>query len=386
MDHARRIKDYFATRTKNQNGVLQDVMAVPDKNHAILVGDNDYLNLVHHREVLLKQANDIIASAFNNDTDNIRSSVFLSEHDPHTALEKDLSTWYGKNCYIAQSGYAANVGVMHAVCETGMHVYVDQCLHASFYDGLAARGVKVHFFKSNNVVDLEAKVKKYGPGLIVVESVYSTSGAFAPLEAIVSIKKEHKCILVVDESHSFGLYGREGLGLLHKHNLVKDVEYVTASLAKAYATRAGIVFANDSLFIKEHSYPFIFSSGLVQNDIVRLRAIWDVIKAADDRRSRLIKVATYMRTEMNKVVRVVDGMKNVPCGIVSIHLKNEEQLAALHRFLSARGILAAPFVAPATSPELPVLRFTVHCDVSERDVQIVTQAVGEWHSRRGSKL
>ncbi|KAL4952803.1 pyridoxal phosphate-dependent transferase, partial [Aspergillus filifer] len=367
MDHSRRIKDYFASRTKNQNGVLQDVMAVPDKNHAILVGDNDYLNLVHHREVLLKQANDIITSAFNNDTDNIRSSVFLSEHDPHTALEKDLSTWYGKNCYIAQSGYAANVGVMHAVCETGIHVYVDQFLHASFYDGLSACGAKVHFFKSNNVVDLEAKLKKYGPGLIV-------------------IKKEHKCILVVDESHSFGLYGKQGLGLLHKHNLVADVEYVTASLAKAYATRAGIVFANDALFVKEHSYPFIFSSGLVQNDIVRLRAIWDVIKAADDRRSRLIKVAIYMRTEMNKVARVVDGMKNVPCGIVSIHLENEEQLAALHRFLSARGILAAPFVAPATSPELPVLRFTVHGDISERDVQIVTKAVGEWHSRVGSKL
>ncbi|KAL4942754.1 hypothetical protein BDV06DRAFT_235198 [Aspergillus oleicola] len=331
MDHSKRIKDYFRTRTKHQNGVLKDVMSVPDKNHTVLVGDNDYLNLVHHREVLLKQVNDIITSAFTNDTDNIRSSVFLSEHDPHTALGKDLATWYGKDCYIT------------------------------------------HF------TDLESNIKKYGPGLILVESIYSTSGAFAPLEAIVKVKKENNCILVVDESHSFGLYGHQGLGLLHDKNLVNDVEYVSASLAKAYATRAGIVFANDALYVKEHSYPFIFSSGLVQNDIVRLRAIWEVIKAADDRRERLTSIATLMRTEMNKVASVVDGLKNTPCSIVSIHLKNEEQLADLHRFLSARGILAAPFVAPATSPELPVLRFTVHCDVSEKDVRVVTEVVGEWN-------
>ncbi|KAL4929684.1 pyridoxal phosphate-dependent transferase [Aspergillus undulatus] len=381
MDYSRRVKEYFETRTRGGNGALRDIMTVTEKNHTILVGDNDYLNLVHHREVLLKQANDLIHSTFTDNTDNIRSSVFLSEHDPQTSLEKDLTTWYGKDCYLAQSGYAANVGVIHALCTPGMHVYVDQRLHASFYDGLAARRVKVHFFKPNNVADLESKIKKFGPGLILVESVYSISGAFAPLQDIVAVKKAHNCLLVVDESHSFGLYGKQGLGLLHVKNLVSDVEVVTASLAKAYATRAGIVFATDALYIKEHSYPFIFSSGLVQNDIVRLRALWEVIKRADDRRERLINISTLMRTEMVKVASVVDGLKNVPCAIVSIHCKHDEQLADLHKFLSKRGILAAPFIAPATPRRLPVLRFTVHCDVSPKDVYAVVRALGEWHAR-----
>ncbi|KAL4918474.1 pyridoxal phosphate-dependent transferase [Aspergillus aurantiobrunneus] len=316
MDHSKRIKRYFETRTKGQNGVLKDIMATSNQDHAILVGDNDYLNLVHHKDVLTKQAEDFINSTYNEATDNIRSSVFLSDFDPHTALEADLGRWYGKDCYLAQSGYAANVGVMHAVCTPDMHVYVDQMLHMSFYDGLAARGVKIHFFKPNSAPDLESKIKKHGPGLIIVESIYSTSGAFAPLEEIVRIKKSHGCLLAVDESHSFGLFGPQGLGLLHTKNLVHEVEYITASLAKAYATRAGIVFSTNASYVKEHSYPFIFSSGLVQNDIVRIRAIWEVIKAADDRRERLIKVSTFFRQEMNKVCRVVGGLENTPCAIV----------------------------------------------------------------------
>ncbi|KAL2818230.1 pyridoxal phosphate-dependent transferase [Aspergillus cavernicola] len=374
--HSSRIKKHFETRTKGQSGVLKDILATSNNNHTILLGDNDYLNLVRHKDVVTKQAKDLVSSTLSRDT--AKSSVFLSEFDLHTALEKDLTTWYGKGCYLAQSGYAANVGVMHAICTPGMHVYVDQFLHMSFYDGLAARQVKVHPFKPNNTIDLENKITKYGPGLILIESIYSTSGAFGPLEEIIRIKKSHNCLLVVDESHSFGLFGPQGLGFLHVRNLVPNTDYITASLAKAYATRAGIVFTNNAVYVKENSYPFIFSSGLVQNGIIRIRAMWEVIKASEDRRIRLINISTFFRQEMNKVTHVVGGMKDTPCAI----------MASLHRFFSERGILAAPFSAPATPLESPVLRFTVHCDVSARDVVVVTRAVEEWmlSVARGAKL
>lgn len=384
-DHNKRISDYFKTRTKGQNGLWKDIMMTFNKDHSIILGDNDYLNLAHHKDVLTKQADDLIKSTSSDATDNIRSSAFLSEFDPHTALEKDLTAWFGKDCYLAQSGYAANVGVMHAVCHPGMHVYADQLLHMSFYDGLASRGVKLHFFKHNNPTSLESQIKKHGPGFILVESIYSTTGSFAPLEAIVAIKKRHNCILLVDESHSLGLFGTQGLGILHSLNLAPDADYVTASLAKAYATRAGIVFSSNALYVRERSYPFIFSSGLVQNDVVRIRAIWEVIKAADARRSRLSNISTFFRREMDKVAPVAGGLQHAPCAIVSVHMENEDKLAELHRFLSDRGVLAAPFLAPATSPDAPLLRFSLHCDIGVEDVRRVIGAVGEWYCRDAAK-
>lgn len=89
---------------------------------------------------------------------------------------------------------------------------------------------------------------------------------------------------------------------------------------------------------------------------------------------------------MDKVAPVAGGLKHTPCAIVSVHMENEDNLAELHRFLSDRGVLAAPFLAPATSPDAPLLRFSLHCDIGVEEVRKVVGAVGEWYSRRKSKL
>ncbi|KAH1593639.1 hypothetical protein KXX44_008032 [Aspergillus fumigatus] len=238
-DLRERIHIYFETRTKEKGGVIRDYIATPSMQHSIFLCDNDYLNLINHRDVIQCQVDDLESSVGRG---VVKSSFFLSDEDPHSWLEKDMGDWFGKECYLAQSGYAANVGLMHAICRPGVNAYVDQFLHMSFYDGLAARHVNVHSNKHNDFAQLEANIRKHGPGVIIVESLYSISGALAPLEQIVRIKKQYACVLVIDESHSFGVLGSKGF--VHMMGLQDDVDFVTASLAKAYATRAGIIFAS----------------------------------------------------------------------------------------------------------------------------------------------
>ena len=54
-------------------------------------------------------------------------------------------------------------------------------------------------------------------------------------------------MLIVDESHSLGLYGEQGCGLVNELGIRDQVQIVTASLAKAFAGRAGIIFASHEL-------------------------------------------------------------------------------------------------------------------------------------------
>ncbi|EPS45330.1 hypothetical protein H072_672 [Dactylellina haptotyla CBS 200.50] len=269
----------------------------------------------------------------------------------------------------------------------------------SFYDGLAARGAKLHYNKPNDFSQLEANIQKYGPGIILIESIYSISGTFSPIEEIIRIKKQYGCVLVVDESHSFGLFGKEGRGYVHMKGVQNDVDFVTASLSKAYSTRAGIVFSPNSTFVKENSFTYVFSSALMRNDIVRIRAMWDLIKASDDRRQKLQESSRLLRRELSKVAPVVKvqypssifrmgglalpSHKNVKyegptSAIISIRSKDEEEMSALHHHLSARGILVSPFCAPATSPKHPIVRITVNASTTPDEICKVTSAVAEF--------
>jgi CAI-1 autoinducer synthase len=369
-----RIDEYFRTRTLGKRGVIKDYLITPNLDHQIRVGDNDYLNLVNNEFVVRRQVEDLEKGIGRG---VVMSTAFLSEEDPHWKLEREMGEWFGKECILAQSGYAANAGLMHAICKPGMHVYVDLFLHMSFYDGLFARRVKIHTNKPNNTVELEANIEKHGPGIILVESVYSINGAFGPLEEVVRIKNKYGCVLVVDESHSLGIFGDKGI--VHMKGLQKDVDFVTASLSKAFSTRAGVVFGPSANYIKEQSFAYIFSSALMRNDVVRIRAMWEVIKGADDRREKLHTAAKLFRSEVSKVAKVIKvNDPTLSPAIISIRVKDEEEMASLHRHLSARGILAAPFFPPATAPNYPVVRFTVNSEITPDDISKITSALADF--------
>ena len=79
---------------------------------------------------------------------------------------------------------------------------------------------------------LEAAIGKHGPGIVIVDSVYSASGTLCQLEEAVAIAGKNNCAIIVDESHSLGLYGNEGCGLVGELGLTDKVDFITASLCK----------------------------------------------------------------------------------------------------------------------------------------------------------
>ncbi|KAI8073293.1 Aminotransferase, class I and II [Gongronella butleri] len=360
-------KAYFTDRTPSGQGVIKDFFELNyDASIKVRLCDNDYLNLANHPEVLEAQINHIKSCA---QRDIVMSSLFLASQDVHGQLEKDMAEYFGKQCVLTQSGYAANVGLMHALCDSSTHVYADQILHASFRDGLKAQGAMVHRFLHNDAKDLEAKIKEHGPGIIIVESVYSVPGDFAPIHDVVRLKHTYGCLLVVDESHSLGIFGRRGL--MYEENIDKHVDFITASLAKAYCTRAGIIIGPHSTFIKEKSYHYCFSSALMREDIIRIREIFNVVQKADANRANLMAKSEMLRNALQPMVLEMPR----PSPIICFRFKSEQDMDKFHRYLTQQGILAAPFCHPGSPRNAPLLRMTVHSALSTEDVQMVIRAV-----------
>ncbi|KAK9759485.1 hypothetical protein K7432_017494 [Basidiobolus ranarum] len=377
MEHLQeRVSHYFETRTEGGNGIFRDYIHAESSSVKIFVFDNDYFNISNHKHAIDSQIHDL--QQYSNDL--IASSAYMSEDNVHAQLEADFASHFGKECVLTQSGYAANTGLIQAICSHETHVYIDKLTHASFWDGLYSRGTQTHVFAHNDMVDLENKIIKHGPGIIIVDSLYSGHGSFSPIKALVQLKLKHKCILVVDESHTLGVYSKTGLVDLMGYN--ETVDYITASLAKAYCTRAGVIMGPHSQFIKEKSMHYVFSSALMRNDIIKLRAMFEVIKGADQKRNRLMRASNALRKALLKIVDVEDTP--IPSPIICIPTKSEAEMVKLHHHFVSKGIFAAPFFFPATPRKSPNLRVTLHSEITVNDIRTITNATASFFQRSNS--
>lgn len=105
----------------------------------------------------------------------------------------------------------------------------------------------------------------------------------------MQIKKKYNCMLILDESHTLGIYGNNGSGYASLLKCNDDVDFITVSLIKAFCTRVGAIFGNKKYikFIKETSHFSIFSSSVFKNDIIRLNSMLTIIKNMNNERSYL---------------------------------------------------------------------------------------------------
>ncbi len=89
---------------------------------------------------------------------------------------------------------------------------------------------------------LSANRGNYEKAMIIVEGAYSMDGDLADLPRLVELKKRHRCWLMVDEAHSFGVVGKNGLGLCEHWGVdVKQIDLVMGTLSKSFASCGGFL-------------------------------------------------------------------------------------------------------------------------------------------------
>ncbi|KXN67691.1 PLP-dependent transferase [Conidiobolus coronatus NRRL 28638] len=350
--------NYFKLRTPNGGGVVKDILARPPmEEYSINVGDNDYLCIASSVNMSTSSSDEIVFS-----------NVFALE-GAQCNLEERFSKFLKQEAsLITQSGYAANTGIMQSICDKSTHLYVDRLLHSSFRDGIALKKAKAHGFKHNDLDDLEAKIQKFGPGIIMVEGLYSLDGDHAPLRDIIALKKKYSCILLVDESHSLGVFGPNGMGYSGTLEEYSEIDIYTASLAKCFGSRAGIIAGSQLLidFVKETSFHNIFSSAVMNYDIIRIDKILTKISEMDAERAYLLTISKLLHDAIPK--KFLKSKTGDITPIVSIVFDNEKDLVDMNQWLHTKQIFPACFIAPAT--DRPAIRFTLNCRITVDQLSI----------------
>lgn len=334
---------------------------------AVRLNGNDYLALTGHPAIVAAQTQAIKADA----EFVIQSGVFLLDEHPARRLERRLAALLQQeDGLICQSGYAANLGLLQSIADSQTTIYMDSLAHTSLWEGARRAGATTHPFRHNDPAHLDRLMQRHGPGVVVVDSVYSTTGALCPLVEMVEVTERHGSMILVDESHSLGTHGPQGAGLCVALGVAHRVHFITASLAKAFAGRAGFLSVPAAMrnYVLSTSYPNMFSSCLLPHEVAALDATLDVIRRADAERQRLHRHTRWLRERLSDLgYPVHQGTEQ----IIALEAGTEPATMVLRDLLEERDVFGAVFCAPATSRNRTMVRLTLHAALTEAELDHV---------------
>ncbi|MCY7313823.1 MAG: quorum-sensing autoinducer CAI-1 synthase [Pseudoxanthomonas sp.] len=362
-----RIETEFSSRLRDEWGGKFVTHGRATRSNDVRLDGNDYLSMTGHPEIVQAQL-----GAIKSEREFVlQSGVFQLEGNAAWQLERALCDWIGvEDGLLCQSGYTANLGLLQVIADAQTPVYMDSLAHMSLWEGARAAQAPVYPFRHNDPQHLAKMTQRHGAGLVVVDSVYSTTGALCPLLEIVEAAERSGSMILVDESHSLGTHGPAGAGLCAQLELTDRVHFITASLAKAFAGRAGFFSMPQALrnYLMCHSFPSIFSSCLLPHDVAGLRATLEVIKRSDGARQQLTANTQRLRSSLAALgYPIHQGSQQ----IISLEAGAEFDTLALRDELEAGGVIGAVFCAPATSRNRAMVRLTLNAGLTDAELSHV---------------
>ena len=286
------------------------------------------------------------------------SMMVCGYHSNHQALEHAFADALDvDDCILFSSGFAANISIIGLLARFNTHVLIDKMVHASIYDGLQLSGAAYSRYFHNNLADCVLKIKDSPKNsVLMTEGIFSMSGQCAPLAEIAQLSQPCMQGLVVDEAHSFGVLGREGLGAVVAHQLTQDdVPLRVIPLGKAYAA-SGAIVAGQQVWIDallQSARPQIYSTALSPAFAYGLLKTLERVRAADERRAKLAGLIHYFRDAIKKSPL---SWRDSSSLIQQLQLGCPQQALYVAEKLREQSIICVPMRQPTVSRQETGLR------------------------------
>jgi len=154
------------------------------------------------------------------------------------------------------------------------------------------------------------------------------------------------------------------------------VHFITASLAKAFAGRAGFFTAPAELryYILSSNFQNIFSSSLLTHEVAALGATLEVIRNSDHARQRLHAHTRRLRQSLTELgYPIQHGSEQ----IIALEAGLEPDTMALRDRLEERNVFGAMFCAPATSSKRAMMRLTLNAGLMDSELDHIEAVARE---------
>jgi glycine C-acetyltransferase len=260
-----------------------------DGRTVVNLSSNNYLGLTTHP--LLRERALEAVRALGVGTGSVRPIAGTMRL--HMELERRLAAFkHTEAAVVFQSGFTANAGTVASLLGREDVIVSDELNHASIIDGARLSRATIKVFPHGDAAaarDIVASLPRTQKTLIITDGVFSMDGDLGALPALCDVADEFGCLMMVDDAHASGVFGRQGRGTVDHFGVHGRVHIQVGTLSKAIGALGGYVAGSRALieFLHHKARPFLFSTSHPPSVTATCMAALDVLESDDSLIQRL---------------------------------------------------------------------------------------------------
>ncbi len=363
---------------------------------------NNYLGLANHPDIIKAAQKTLDTHGF-----GLSSVRFIcGTQDIHKELEKRIADFYQtEDSILYSSCFDANGGLFESILGQDDVIITDQLNHASIIDGIRLCKAKRMIYEHSDMKSLEQKLIQAREGadiwdhtglahephpakniLIATDGVFSMDGDIAKLSEIVQLANKYDALVMVDDSHATGFFGKTGRGALEHCDVLGEVDIITSTLGKAMGGASGGFTASKKEIVdmlRQRSRPYLFSNTIAPVIVGASIAAFDLLEKSSDLRDKLMKNTKYFREKMKTIgFDIIESIHPI-VPILFRKFDNDAQLAQqMAKDLYNEGIYVVGFSYPVVPKGQARIRVQISAAHSQENLNDCINAF----ERVGKKL
>ncbi len=347
----------------------------------IRMNSNGYLGLAGHPVVV--DAEEAATREFGAGPGAVR---FISgTYRAHVDLEARLADFHARPAaVIFSSAYGAVVSTLNSLITPDTLVLSDELNHNCIINALrmarpAAREVYPHLDYAALDSLLDDGPETAQRAIVVTDGVFSMRGDYADLATLMDLARAHDTdfeegvVLVVDDSHGVGAFGRTGRGT-EEITGAGAVDILIGTLGKGFGVNGGYVAGSKALadFLREKAPMYIYSNPITVGEAAAAIAALSVVDSGEGRSMLANLAAITARLESGLVGLGLETIPG-PHPVVPLMIRDTDRTGTLVRHLYENGVLATGLNYPVVPKGDEEIRFQVNADHTEADIDEVLE-------------
>jgi glycine C-acetyltransferase len=277
---------------------------------------------------------------------------------------------------VFQSGFTANAGTVSSILGKDDFIVSDELNHASIIDGARLSRATIKVFPHRDVNAARSIVKdlpRDRQRLLITDGVFSMDGDLGALPDLCDLADEFGCIMMVDDAHASGVFGRNGRGTVDHFGLHGRVDIQVGTLSKAVGVLGGYVAGSTALieFLYHRARPFLFSTSHPPAVAATCLAAIDVLEGEPQLIERLWDNTRFFKTGLQQL-GFNTGASESP--ITPVIVGDASRAMALSDRLFEQGVFAQGIGFPTVARDKARVRTIVTATHTRDELQFALDA------------